>query len=178
MSEQVHIRVSEGRRADWSAHAKDDYSEKYGNVSALVRHAVERQIERDTGDAQSTATAESADSERLADVHDVVTDNHSTLEDVTTELRRLREDVQATTGVSDQVVSDVYAALPSSRLSSDTGFIEGGTTGVTPAEVAEAADVSEDDAEVALAQLRREFPNVRMLMTSEMDDPVYWREED
>lgn len=177
MTEQVHIRVGDDRHSDWTQHAKDAYEDKYGNLSTLIRYAVERQIELDRGDAQPTADASQPSDGTLADVHDVVQDNNSTLDDVTTELRRLREDVQAQGAVGDDVLSDVYAALPETYTSSETGVLEGDALGMSPTEVSEEVGVTEEDAEAALAQLRREF-DVRMIMTAEMDAPVYWREED
>ena len=181
MSEKVHIRVGEGRKAKWDIHATEDHADKYGSMSKLIRHAVERQIEVDTGEggggsAEGGQTVEA--NGRIDDILNGVEDNGGALEAIEDRLENMHDTMLSQGGVPDKVVSEVYGATPVV----ESGF-EGADKdavamkfGATAAEIAEDAGISELEAERALVLLRHEYDDVAMLMTREFEDPRYWRE--
>jgi hypothetical protein len=182
MSEQVHIRVGEGRKEKWNAHATEDHADKYGSVSKLIRHAVERQIEMDTGDtpvgpSEGAQTVEP--NGRIDDILTGVEDNGSALEEIQNRLARLHDDVVSGGMPEPEVVfSEVYGAVPAvedSFSEADEAAIAR-EFGATAAEIADDTDMTVEEVSRALIQLHYEYDDVAMLMTREFDSPRYWRE--
>jgi hypothetical protein len=182
MSEKVHIRVGEGRKTKWDTHATEDHADKYGTMSKLIRHAVERQIEVDAGDTpagQSDASQTVEANGRIDDIKTGVEDNGSALEDIQNRLAELHNDV-VSGGMPDPelVFSDVYGAIPTVEDS----FADADETavarefGATAGEIADDVDMSEAEVSRALIQLHYEYDDVAMLMTREFDQPRYWVE--
>ncbi|MDL0140335.1 hypothetical protein PNP85_12560 [Halobacterium salinarum] len=182
MSEKVHIRVGEGRKAKWDTHAKEDYADKYGSMSKLIRHAVERQIEVDVGEGggESEGAQTAEPNGRIDDILNGVEDNGSALEAIQDRLENMHDTMLSQGGIPDKVFSDVYGALPTV----ENGF-EGADKdavaerfGATAAEIAEDAGVSELEAARTLVQLHYEddYSGVQMLMTRDFEGPRYWLE--
>ncbi|OYR82322.1 hypothetical protein DJ84_10790 [Halorubrum ezzemoulense] len=181
MSEQVHIRVGEGRKEKWDTHASEDHADKYGSVSKLIRHAVERQIEMDTGEGSDPAADGSQSVEangRIDDILNGVQDNGSALEAIEGRLENIHDTMLSQGGIPESVFSDVYGAIPVV----ESGF-EGADKdavaeqfGATAAEIAEDAGVAEEEAARALVQIRYDYEDdVDMLMTRDYESPRYWR---
>lgn len=179
-SKRVHIRVGENRRDKWNRHASDDFSDKYGSVSALIRTAVETQIDIDKGNLSAGADASDGTQTveangRIDDILTGVEDNGTALEAIQSRLDRLHEQVSAGGGVSDKVFSDVFGALV--EIEASAGVTERINRALTPTDVAEKAGVSVEQAEAALAQMRREYDDVSMAFDpEEHDEPRYWKE--
>lgn len=184
-SKQVHIRVGENRRERWQDHAKDDFGDKYGSVSALIRQAVETQMDIDKGnlsaggdgsDAPQTVEANG----RIDDILTGVEDNGSALEAIEDRLTNMHDTMLSQGGIPDKVFSDVYGHLPVVK----DGFEDADKDaialefGATAAEIADKAGVSELEAERALVQLRYDddYSGVNMLMTEGFGAPRYWLE--
>lgn len=181
MSEQVHIRVGEGRKGKWDTHATDTHSDKYGSISKLIRHAVERQIEVDTGSHSDTSsTEESGTDGRIDDVLDGVEDNGKSLESIQQRLENIHDTMLSQGGIPNSVFSDVYAALPVVKDGFEDAEKDAVATefGATAEEIADKAGISELEASRALVQLRYgdDYAGVDMLMTRDFEDPHYWKE--
>lgn len=178
MSEQVHIRVGEGRRETWKQHAKEDYGDKYGSVAGLIRSAVETQMALDNGDLSANGDSGPTQSQangRLDDVFAGVQDNGQDLGEIKEQLAEIRDLAASTGAVSDAMISDVYGALPVLQLDTPSSLMN---KGVTPSEIAEEVDISEDDAARALGELNRSYDDmVQMIRTADMDEPRYGRTE-
>jgi len=182
-SKRVHIRVGEDRREKWKDHATEDFEDKYGSVSKLIRNAVETQIDIDSGNLSaggSTGETTVEPNGRIDDIKVTVEDNGSTLEDIQERLTKIHDDVVSGGMPEPELVfSDVYGELPVVEDS----FAEADKAatarefGMTATEVAEKIDMSEDDVGSALIQLYYEYDGVEMLMTREFDSPRYWRTE-
>jgi len=165
MSEQVHIRVQEGRRDDWREHAEDDHSEKYGNLSALIRHAVERQIERDQGEGTDTAEGSGFDTPdvgptdgRMDELLEAVRTIRTDVEDLSDGVDRAVDAVHAQEGVDPDVAPEVFELLPEGRESM-----------MTTQELYEKAAGQFSAAEVrfALENLKRNMGEVKMVVPAE-----------
>lgn len=183
MSEQVHIRVGEGRKEKWDTHATEEHGDKYGSVSKLIRHAVERQIEMDaeggsepTGDGSQSVEANG----RIDDILNGVEDNGSALEAIEGRLENIHDTMLSQGGIPDSVFSDVYGALPTVKDGFENADKDAIARkfGETAGEIAEKAGISELEAARALVQLHYEdeYSGVEMLMTREFDGPRYWLE--
>jgi hypothetical protein len=177
--------VGENRRKKWDTHATEDHADKYGNVSKLIRHAVERQIEVDAGEgsAPTAGGAEGAQAVeangRVDDILTGVENNESTLESIQERLARLHDDVVSGGMPEPELVfSEVYGAVPTVE-DSFSGADEAAIArefGATAEEIAEDVELSQEEAARALIQLHYEYDDVGMLMTQEFDSPRYWRE--
>lgn len=122
MSEQVHIRVQEGRRDDWREHAEDAFPEKYGNLSAFIRHAVERQIEQDrneSGDSSPDSRFDipdvDASDRRVDELLEAVRSIRTDVEGLNDNVERAVDAVHAQEGVDPDVTPDVFELLPEGK---------------------------------------------------------------
>ncbi|GAB3672462.1 hypothetical protein [Halopiger thermotolerans] len=180
MSEKVHIRVGDGRKEKWNEHANDDFGDKYGSMSKLVRHAVERQIERDTGDASAESGSQTVEANgRIDDILNGVEDNGSALEAIEDRLEKMHDTMLSQGGIPESVFSDVYGAIPVVESGFEGADKDAIATefGATPSEIADEAGVTEEEAARALVQLRYEYgDDVTMLMLRDFEEPRYWRE--
>lgn len=180
-SKRVHIRVGEDRRDKWHGHATEDFGDKYGSVSALIRDAVETQMDIDKGNLSagssevSNASQQPKANGRIDAILTGVEDNSASLESIEERLSRIHETMASGGGVSTRVQSDVYGALVEIEATMDP-VKKINTAGITSTEVAERADVSVEQAESALAQLRREYDDVQMRFREDDDEPLWWRE--
>lgn len=171
---QVNFRIGDEKREKWQSHVEE--SADYDKLSDLIKIAVREQIRRDRGDVGGGTQSVEANG-RIDSILAGVESNGDALESLETELRQMREIVASQGGVSDAVASAVFDALPTPHFpDGEFDMVEGQMKGATPSDVAETADVSLEEAEVALAQLRRDMPSVRMIMTADADEPTYWRE--
>lgn len=165
MSEQVHIRVQEGRRDDWREHAEGEYSEKYGNLSALIRHAVERQIEQDLdeGSTQSKGSGfdipeVEASNGRMDELLEAVRTIRTDVEDLSEGVDKAVDAVHAQEGVDPDVAPEVFQLLP-----------EGSESMMTTEELHQKASGQFSAAEVrfALENLKRNMGEVKMVIPAE-----------
>ena len=178
MSEQVHIRVGESRHQKWVSHAEAEYD---GNMSKLIRAAVEKEISGGSDGSSPSDGAETVEANgRIDDILNGVEDNGSTLEAIEDRLENMHDTMLSQGGIPNKVFSDVYGALPVVKdgfegADKDAIAVE---FGATAAEIAEDAGVSELEAGKALVQLYYEddYSDVEMLMTHGFDAPHYWRE--
>lgn len=181
MSEKVHLRVGEGRKEKWDTHATEDHADKYGSLSALIRHAVESQIERDAGDAtEASHGAQPVEANgRIDDIKTGVEDNGKTLESIQGRLVEIQDTLVSQGGIPDRVFSAVYGAIP--MVEHGTGTTDKNELaqefGAKAPEIAEEAGVSMRETSKALAELYHEYDDVEMLMTDEYDAPRYWRHQ-
>jgi len=107
MSEQVHIRVGESRHKKWVDHAESEFD---GNMSKLIRSAVEKEIsgrENDSADTQTATAGGKAD-----DILNGVEDNGNALESIEERLETIHDTMISHGGIPDKVFSDVYGAIP------------------------------------------------------------------
>lgn len=178
MSEQVHIRVGESRHEKWVNHAETEYD---GNMSKLIRAAVEKEISGSPDDGSPSDGAETVEANgRMDDILNGVEDNGSALEAIEDCLENMHDTMLSQSGIPSKVFSDVYGALPVVKdgfegADKDAIAVE---FGATAAEIVEDAGVSELEAGKALVQLYYEddYSDVEMLMTRGFDAPHYWRE--
>ena len=180
-SKRVHIRVGEDRRKKWKDHATEDFEDKYGSVSKLIRDAVETQMDIDkgnlsTGGSDTDAPQTVEPNGRIDDIKVTVEDNSDVLEDIEERLSHMHDTMLSQGGIPDDMLSDVYGTLE---------VVEGGFAdadkdaiarefGMTPSDVATEADISIEEAGQALVLLRYEYDDVDMLMRGEFDEPRYW----
>jgi|GEM_PF-3487718 len=163
---QVNFRVSEDQLAEWDGHV--DAEPLYDKRSDLIKVAVRNQIRRDRGQVEGGGV------QNLGPITDAVSALEDRLERVADDVAEVREAIAAESGVGDETVSAVFSALPVTDLDGDgAGIIKG----ATPSDVADETGISVQEAEIALAQLRRETGVVRMVMTGADDEPTYWRQE-
>ena len=97
ISEQVNIRVGDGRKEKWNDHATDDFGEKYGTISKLIWHAVERQIEQNKGGSE-TGAQQTQPVEANGQIDDILTgveDNGNALDSKQDCIDRLYKQVAA-----------------------------------------------------------------------------------
>jgi hypothetical protein len=166
MSEQVHIRVGEGRKEKWDAHATEDHADKDGSVSKLIRHAVERQIEMDSGDTPvgpSDGAQTVEPNGRIDDILTGVENNGSALEEIQNRLARLHDDVVSGGMPEPEVVfSEVYGAVPAV----EDGFTDADESaiatefGATVEEIADDVEMTVEEVSRALIQLHYEYDDV------------------
>lgn len=183
MSEKVHIRVGDGRKEKWDTHASEDHADKYGTMSKLIRHAVERQIEVDTGASPSEPSQGTQPVEANGRIDDILTgveDNGSALEAIQNRLAKIHDDVVSGGMPEPELMfSDVYGAVPAveDSFSEADKLAVAREFGATADEIAEDLEMSVDEAARALIQLHYEYDDVEMIMTDEFDAPRYWRSE-
>jgi len=178
MSEQVHIRVGESRHEKWANHAEAEYD---GNMSKLIRAAVEKEIGGASEDDTTSDGAQTVEPNgRIDDILNGVEDNGSALEAIQDRLENMHDTMLSQGGLPDKVFSDVYGALPTVKdgfegADKDAIAVE---FGATAGEIAEKAGISELEASRALVQLHYEdeYSGVQMLMTEAFDAPRYWLE--
>ena len=178
MSEQVHIRVGETRHEKWVDHAEAEYD---GNMSKLIRAAVEREIGGSSEDDTASNGAQTVEPNgRIDDILNGVEDNESALEDIQDRLENMHDTMLSQGGLPDKVFSEVYGALPTVKdgfedADKDAIAVE---FGATADQIAEKAGISELEASRALVQLlyEDEYRGVQMLMTEGFDGPRYWLE--
>ncbi|MDB9248885.1 hypothetical protein PN419_07645 [Halorubrum ezzemoulense] len=176
MSEQVHIRVGETRHKKWDKHAKSEYD---GNMSKLIRSAVEKEIsgseDTNTGDTQ---TLESGG--KIDDILNGVEDNGSALESIEERLENIHDTMISQSGVPDHTLSEIYGALPVVKgdfKDADNGQIAV-EFGETEKEIAEKAGVSELEAGKGIMELsyEEEFSDIKFQTIRDGDEVRYWRE--
>ena len=177
MSEQVHIRVGETRHEKWVNYAESEYD---GNMSKLIRAAVEKEISGASDGSSSSDGPQTVEANgRIDDILNGVEDNGSALEAIQDRLENMHDTMLSQGGVPESVFSKVYGAIPTV----DSGF-EGADKdavakrfGATEEEIAEDAGVAKEEAARALVQIRYDYEdNVKMLMTRDFEGPRYWRE--
>jgi len=142
MSERVNLRVPEAELRDWDDHVEQ--SDTYPNRSKFIQYAVNQQIRRDNGEttdaAQTAQTGGDAEQmDRLVETVERMANRVETLEDRLEDATRA---MHAGGGVSEDTVTDVWAALPTAPERATTA--EG---------VAEGLNIDADTARVALEQL-------------------------
>jgi len=172
MSEQVHIRVGESRYEKWDNHAEAEYD---GNMSKLIRNAVENEIS-DTGGTARDGTVEA--NGRIDDILTGVEDNGSALESIEDRLKDIQDTMLTEGGVTPSAASAVYGATPlvEKEFEGDEEAIAN-RFGATPTEIAEDADVPVAMAVRSLQKNYEEYDSIEKYRGLEDEPPRYWREE-
>lgn len=176
MSEQVHIRVGETRHEKWVNHAEAEYD---GNMSKLIRNAVENEIGGTSGGGTAPDGAQTVEANgRIDDILNGVEDNGGALEAIENRLKDIQDTMLTEGGVTPSSASAVYGATPLV----EKGF-EGGEEaiankfGATPTEIAEDAGVSEALAIRTLQKNYEEYDSIEKYRGLDDEPPRYWREE-
>lgn len=158
---QVNVRLSEEQHERWKDYVED--SEEYRHLSELIRHSVQKEIE-DT-DSDDTAAQTAMTDGNVGEVIDALERLSGRFDNLEATVESAAEEIRSEGNVPDAVLTAVFEELPESPIKAKT-----------PAEIADAADVSEREASLALAQLRRETGDMVDFMKEEgSEEPVYWR---
>lgn len=182
-SKRVHIRVGENRREKWKEHAAEDFEDKYGSVSKLIRDAVETQIDIDSGNLSAggpTGETTVEPNGRIDDIKVTVEDNESTLEDIQERLTEMHDTMASQGAIPDRVYSAVYGAIPTVEFEEGKGKEPKELAeefGAHAPEIAEEAGVSMVEASKVLIEHYHEYDDVEMLMLDQYDAPRYWRHQ-
>lgn len=163
----IGFRVSEGRKAELEEYV--EAQPELDNLADLIRTALAHELSDDYGHlAQRAEAGETAiDGDRLGEVLSAVQDLHSRFDGFENTLSTVEENVRASGGVSDAALSAVFEALPANAAKAQT-----------PAEIADSAGISEEEAAIAVAQLRQETGGmVKVMMGDDDSEPRYWNPE-
>lgn len=175
MSEQVHIRVGETRHEKWVNHAEAEYD---GNMSKLIRNAVENEIGGAANGGAAPDGAQTVEANgRIDDILNGVEDNEGALEAIEDRLKNMHDTMLSQSGVPQSVLSTAYGVLDvtEGEFEDADGEALANQFGLTPSEVAELGDISENEARRALTELYYEYDDMEMYRNVNYDEPLYWR---
>jgi len=159
---QVNVRVDDAQHQRWKDYVEE--SDEYRHLTGLIRQAVEKEIQgnRDDGTGSSAAVDDAA----VEQVIEAVERLDTRFDSVEATVESAAEEMRAEAAVTDDVVTDVFEHIP-----------EYVATAKTPEQIAEDAGVSEREAALALAQLRRDTGVVKFMIEDADDEPSYWRDD-
>jgi hypothetical protein len=123
MSEQIHARISAGKKAEWKEH-KDSFTvngeEKYNSFTDLIREAVDNQIARDKGQGGESpdfdmGSIKVGEGGKIDELLSAVERVESRVDSLDTDVSQAVDAVHAQEGVDPDIVPDVLEQLPDGR---------------------------------------------------------------